>query len=51
MKARVGDRAALVKVVDYWLIRRRERTVCIRWQFTTPDARVKLGRLYPTLTG
>ena len=51
LKARVGDRAALVKVVDHWLIRRRERTVCIRWQFTTLDARRKLSQLYPTLIG
>ncbi len=50
LKSRVGDRAALVKVVDHWLTRRRERAVCIRWQFTTPDARHKLSRLYPNLT-
>ena len=49
LKARVGDKAALVKVVEHWLARRRQRAVCIRWQFTTGDARRKLSRLYPTL--
>lgn len=50
LKARVGDKEALIKVVDHWLTRRRERAVCICWQFTTGDARRKLSRLYPTLT-
>lgn len=50
LKARVGDKAALVKVVHHWLTRRQELAVCIRWQFTTSDARVKLRRLYPNLT-
>ena len=49
LKARVGDKAALIRVVGHWLTCRRERAVCIRWQFTTSDARRKLTRLYPTL--
>ena len=49
LKARVGDKAALVKVVEHWLARRQQRAVCIRWQFTTGDTRRKLSRLYPTL--
>ena len=50
LKERIGNKTALVKAVDHWLTRRRERAVCIRWQFTTPNARRKLSRLYPTLT-
>ena len=45
----MGDKAALAKVVEHWLARRRQRAVCIRWQFTTVDARRKLSRLCPTL--
>ncbi|WP_229776786.1 IS630 family transposase, partial [Deinococcus ruber] len=36
LKARVGDKAALIKVVGHWLARRKQYAVCIRWQFTTP---------------
>ncbi len=32
-----------------WQRHRDNRKAKIRWQFTTPDARVKLRRLYPTL--
>ena len=32
------------------LARRLQNAVCIRWQFTTPDARRKLSRLYPIQT-
>jgi hypothetical protein len=37
-------------VVGHWLARRLQNAVCIRWQFTTPDARRKLSRLYPVQT-
>jgi len=49
LRARVGDKAGLVKVVEHWLVRRRQRAVCIRWQFATGHARHKLSRSYPTL--
>lgn len=48
---RVGDRSRLERLVCHWLGDRRERAVKIRWQFTTGDARVKLGRLYPEIIG
>ncbi|WP_344982749.1 transposase, partial [Deinococcus rubellus] len=51
LKARVGDQGALVKVVSHWLTRRQQNAVCIRWQFTTLDARQKLSRLYPVQNG
>jgi hypothetical protein len=47
LKERVGDKDALIKVVSHWLTKRQQHAVCIRWQFTTPDARRKLSRLYP----
>jgi len=47
LKERVGDKEALIKVVSHWLTRRQQNAVCIRWQFTTPDARRKLSRRYP----
>lgn len=48
---RPGDKRCLERVVDRWLDDRRERAVKIDWQFTTPDARLKLKRLYPQITG
>ena len=47
LKKVVSDKAALIKVVGQWLTWRQQRAVCIRWQFTTPDARQKLSHLYP----
>jgi len=47
LKERVGDKEALIKVVGHWLTRRQQNAVCIRWQFTTLNARRKLSRLYP----
>ena len=40
----------LERLVTHWLKDRRERAVKIDWQFTTPDARIKLKRLYPEMT-
>jgi transposase len=48
---RVGDQARLERLVTRWLEDRRSRAVRIDWQFTTEDARVKLKRLYPEVTG
>ena len=48
---RVGDKERLGRLVSNWLIDGRERTVKIDWQFITSDARLKLKRLYPQITG
>ena len=48
---RVGNQARLERLVTHWLEDRRERAVKIDWQFTTSDARIKLKRLYPEMTG
>lgn len=48
---RVGDKDRLKRLVGQWLEERREKAIKINWQFTTPEARVKLKRLYPNLNG
>jgi hypothetical protein len=48
---RPGDKKRLERVVKRWLDDRRDRAVKIDWQFTTPDARLKLKRLYPDVSG
>lgn len=47
---RPGDKQRLERVAKSWLDNRRERAVKINWQFTTPDARLKLKRLYPEVS-
>ena len=44
---RVADEVALRRRVTLWHDDRNHRTKRIDWQFRTPDARVKLRRLYP----
>lgn len=51
LSERVGDRERLERLVHAWLQERRQKAVKIDWQFTTEDARVKLKRLYPIMTG
>lgn len=34
--------------VNSWEKTRNNKIACIKWQFTTDDARIKLSRLYPT---
>lgn len=51
LSERVGDQARLERLVTHWLDDRRSRGIKIDWQFTTEDARVKLKRLYPKVTG
>jgi hypothetical protein len=46
---RIETRGELRHEVSVWERQRNQRGVVIRWQFTTPDARIKLQRLYPTL--
>jgi DDE superfamily endonuclease len=48
---RVGDASAMACHVSAWEKRRNGAKVKADWQFTTPDARVKLRKLYPTVDG
>jgi hypothetical protein len=47
--ARVGDETELRSRVTHWGADRNQRCRGIDWQFRTPDARVKLRRLYPQI--
>jgi hypothetical protein len=46
---RIGSMARLKRHVALWEMDRNERTVGVRWRFTTADARVKLRSLYPSI--
>jgi hypothetical protein len=46
---RFADQAALVQAAAAWERKRNAEHCTVHWQFTTPDARIKLRRLYPTL--
>lgn len=47
--ARVGDENELRSRVTNWGTDRNQRCRGIHWQFRTPDARIKLRRLYPQI--
>jgi DDE superfamily endonuclease len=47
---RVADEATLHQQVSLWNQDRNHRSRKIDWQFRTPDARIKLRRLYPQIT-
>jgi hypothetical protein len=44
---RIPDKQALIEEVAAWQADRNKNHTRADWQFTTPDARVKLKRLYP----
>lgn len=44
---RIGDETTLKERTGVWNTDRNERSKTIDWQFRTPDARIKLRRLYP----
>jgi len=46
---RIGSREELERAVAAWEEERNERQVGVAWQFTTPKARIKLHRLYPSV--
>jgi len=48
---RVGGRQDLDRHLAAWERRRNTAGVKADWQFTTPDARVRLHKLYPTVDG
>lgn len=49
LKGRFDSKPALQHQVQAWYEDRNEQQKGVDWQFTTPDARIKLKRLYPTL--
>jgi hypothetical protein len=49
LNRRMDSLDQVTAAVSAWQTRRDNAKAKIKWQFTTPDARVKLRRLYPTL--
>jgi transposase len=50
LKARIPDQPTLIEQTQAWQHNRNEQQCSVHWQFTTDDARIKLHRLYPTLS-
>jgi hypothetical protein len=46
---RIADVAHLNRVVWFLEAERNKKGASVNWQFTTPDARIKLRRLYPSI--
>jgi len=46
---RIPDKASLTREVTNWMHGRNVQRSTIDWRFTTPDARIKLKRLYPAI--
>ena len=49
LEQRIPDKATLVREVTAWMHDRNVRQSTIDWRFSTPDARIKLKRLYPAI--
>ena len=47
---RIPDQKSLIHEVSAWNKLRNEESTVVNWQFTTADARIKLKRLYPTIS-
>lgn len=46
---RIPDKPTLVGEVTAWMHDRNVHQSAIDWRFTTPDARIKLKRLFPAI--
>lgn len=47
---RIPDKTALIREVAAWESERNAKSVTVDWHFTTDDARIKLKKLYPTIS-
>jgi transposase len=47
---RIGSEEELKQEVAAWQDKRNHKEIKVNWQFTTQDARIKLKRLYPSLS-
>ncbi len=47
---RISDKALLIREVFAWESERNAKSVTVEWRFTTDDARIKLKKLYPTIS-
>jgi hypothetical protein len=50
LNRRIGDMETIKSEVTAWQHDRNNKEACINWQFTNDKARVKLKRLYPTIS-
>ncbi|MDR1880033.1 MAG: IS630 family transposase, partial [Tannerellaceae bacterium] len=50
LKRRIGDMETMKQQVDAWQKDRNNKDAKINWQFTNDDARIKLKKLYPTIS-
>ena len=50
LSRRIADQQTLKQEVQAWQNRRNEQQTRISWRFTTDDARIKLKRLYPSIS-
>jgi transposase len=50
LKARIPDQMTLIQQTLAWQNDRNQQQRSVQWQFTTDDARIKLHRLYPTVS-
>jgi DDE superfamily endonuclease len=46
---RIPDQLTLKRYLALWQAKRNQAQVTVDWRFTTPDARIKLKRLYPSI--
>lgn len=51
LNRRIGTREELEKEIKAWERTRNEERVGCDWQFTLDDARIKLKKLYPNISG
>ena len=47
---RIPDRKTLVREISVWQQQRNKEACVVDWRFTTAEARIRLKRLYPTLS-
>lgn len=47
---RIPDQETLKQEIRSWQTRRNEQRTSMNWRFRTDDARIKLKRLYPSIS-
>lgn len=49
LNRRIPDMASLIREVSAWKMERNQKKTRTNWHFKTPDARIKLSKLYPSI--
>ena len=49
LSQRIPTLSVLQRIVGCWEATRNAKGASVNWRFTTPDARIKLARLYPSI--